>query len=246
MGYDWPMRSKRSPFSMNLDDAVAPNNADADRYGEIRAVRDGGFWDVEGGIAHLRGIRDRLGEIASDLGHVVMHPIDTIEGIRNPVVRERLTPYGSDIDHFIIEMKIKLRSPHGRGQIMGDVITLRLGKVLAALRAGTAAAVKLTGLSAAEARMVRKALEKLKKAGYDVRPIGEVIRADLPKGTAGLTVGTDGVVLGDLAFVSERELLRTIEEELLHLNQKAGGLIQSAGPGTAQALENAVDAQRKF
>lgn len=61
-----------------------------------------------------------------------------------------------------------------------------------------------------------------------------------------VTVGTNGIVLGDLAFTSDRELIRTLEEELLHLQQKANGLIQQAGPGTAKALEDAGDAQRKF
>lgn len=60
--------------------------------------------------------------------------LTTIEGIRNPVVEERLTPYGSDIDHLIIETKMKLRGPYIRGKIMAEVETLRIGSALIFLK----------------------------------------------------------------------------------------------------------------
>ena len=52
--------------------------------------------------------------------------------------------------------------------------------------------------------------------------------------------------LGEEAFSSQEMLNHVLEEELIHLQQKAAGLAQEFGPGTAQELEEAANAARKF
>ena len=56
----------------------------------------------------------------------------------------------------------------------------------------------------------------------------------------------NGAVLGDQAFSSQAMLNHTLEEELIHLQQQTMGLRQAYGPGTAQALEDSVNATRTF
>jgi hypothetical protein len=106
---------------------------------------------------------------------------------------------------------------------------------------------KLTGeFSAAERQMIQQAEEALRRAGYDTSLMKEVIRADLPKGTRGMSMGSDAAVVGKEAFKSQAMLNHVLEEELRHLQQKAAGLAQQFGPGTAQRLEEAAGAGRKF
>jgi RHS repeat-associated protein len=107
------------------------------------------------------------------------------------------------------------------------------------------AGTKLTGFSQAESSMVQKSLKALKDAGYDTSLLKEVIRADMPPGYRAMSLD-NGAALGNEAFGSQAALNSAMEEELIHLQQRAVGLGQSFGPGTAQSLEEAANAARKF
>jgi hypothetical protein len=93
--------------------------------------------------------------------------------------------------------------------------------------------------------MVREAQEALHAEGYDTSPFLVLIKAELPPGYRGMTLD-DGAVLGDAAFSSQAMLNHVLEEELLHLKQKASGLTQSFQPGSARNLEEAIHETRRF
>ena len=103
----------------------------------------------------------------------------------------------------------------------------------------------LKGFGKAETQMMRNAQKALGNAGYDVSRLEELIRADLPAGSRAMTV-EGGAALGSEAFSSQSMLNHVLEEELRHLQQKAAGLGAEFSPGTARALEEAVDAIREF
>jgi hypothetical protein len=93
--------------------------------------------------------------------------------------------------------------------------------------------------------MIREAQEGLHSVGYDTSLLRVLIRADLLPGYRGMS-WENGAVLGAEAFSSQAMLNQVLEEELLHLQQKARGLFESFEPGTAKTLEEAVDAVRQF
>ncbi len=93
--------------------------------------------------------------------------------------------------------------------------------------------------------MIREACSALERAGYDLGPVQVLIRAELPPGYRGMS-WENGAVLGPEAFSSQAVLNHVLEEELLHLRQRAAGAMRAFGPGTARALEEEVDATRKF
>jgi hypothetical protein len=105
--------------------------------------------------------------------------------------------------------------------------------------------INLNGFGAAEEEMIREAMLALRSAGYDASQLLVLIRADLPAGYRGMSL-PDGAVLGEEAFASAEMLRHVLEEELLHLVQKAQGRATEFGPGTARSLENEIDEQRKF
>jgi hypothetical protein len=228
---------------MYADWERAPNSAD---YGEIRAARDGGFWDWEGGAAHLRGLGHRIGEIASGIGTMVMHPIDTVDAIRNPVVREKLVPYGSTIDNVIAEIKYKAGSPYGRGEIMGDIVALRAGSV--AGRTAGALREGLTGLSRAELAIVAEArgilnspqmaqLRAAHAAGKSVSVTigGKVIQYEPGLAASGLAfLGSDAFILGREAFGVAGELEKTLLHELYRLRMTESAMSVSQAAVTAE------------
>jgi RHS repeat-associated protein len=102
-----------------------------------------------------------------------------------------------------------------------------------------------TGFSDTEVAMLKNSLNTLQGAGYNTNQFAELIRADLPQGTSGMSLD-GGAALGDQAFTSQAELNKTLEEELIHVQQKASGQASVFGPGTAQSLEDAANAQKKL
>jgi hypothetical protein len=117
-----------------------------------------------------------------------------------------------------------------------------------AATAATAAVSKtaLTGFSAVEEAMIQKALSALEAAGYNTGRLKSLIRiADAPAGYAGMSL-EDGAALANDAFSSQAMLNHTLEHELIHMEQTTKGLRTAYGPGTAQSLEEAADAQVKF
>jgi hypothetical protein len=104
---------------------------------------------------------------------------------------------------------------------------------------------KLIDFSPFEEKMIKRALKDLKKTGYHVGVFKELIRAELPAQYRAMTL-EDGAAIGEAAFASHAMLDHVLEEELLHLEQKASGKAKVFGPGTAKALENEVDEKRKF
>ncbi|HEX4589248.1 MAG TPA: hypothetical protein VH120_04925, partial [Gemmataceae bacterium] len=72
-----------------------------------------------------------------------------------------------------------------------------------------------------------------------------LIRADLPAGYRAMTLD-DGAALGPEALSSQAMVNHVLEEELLHLEQKAREPDRAFGPGTAGALEDEVHDARKF
>jgi hypothetical protein len=105
--------------------------------------------------------------------------------------------------------------------------------------------IELVGFAATEERMLHAALDVLRDAGYDVSVLKELIHADLPPGIRGMS-WPNGAVLGQEAFSSQMLLNHVLEEELIHLRQKQHRLADEFGPGTARALEEAVNDDRKF
>jgi len=105
--------------------------------------------------------------------------------------------------------------------------------------------MRLEGFSPREEAMVGDALAALQLAGYDVDLVVVLIRADLPKGYRGMS-WPEGAVLGAEAFASPTILVHVLEEEFLHLLQRLRGLLKEFEPGTASALEDDADVERKF
>ena len=93
--------------------------------------------------------------------------------------------------------------------------------------------------------MIRRAQAALDGVGYDTTPFQNLIRADLPRGYRAMSLD-DGAALGIEAFVSQDLLNYVLEEELLHLKQKLAGRATEFGPGTAAALEEEINDQRRF
>jgi RHS repeat-associated protein len=107
-------------------------------------------------------------------------------------------------------------------------------------------APSVIGFSSTETGMINSSLKTLSGAGYDLAPLQQLIKADMPPGCCAMSLSTPptGAALGDGAFSSQGMLDHTLEEELLHLGQ--GLPNQTFGPGSAAANEAAVDAVRKI
>jgi hypothetical protein len=93
--------------------------------------------------------------------------------------------------------------------------------------------------------MIRDAAGALQAAGYDTGPIRVLIRVDLPRGYRAMTL-EDGAAIGAEAFSAQAMVTHVLEEELLHLNQKAREPRRAFGKGTVQALEDEVHEARRF
>jgi hypothetical protein len=104
---------------------------------------------------------------------------------------------------------------------------------------------EMEGFTLAEEGMIRAAMMALEGVGYDTSPIKVLIRGDLPTTYRGMSL-PDGAALGTEAFRSQEILNHVLEEEVLHLQQKAAGLAEEFGPKTAAELEKEVNEQRKF
>jgi len=105
--------------------------------------------------------------------------------------------------------------------------------------------ILLEGFPASEEAMIQASIVALKAAGYDTSRIKVLIRADLPATYRGMSL-PDGAALGKEAFRSQAVLNHVLEEEIIHLQQKAAGLAKEFGPKTAAELEKEVNEQRKF
>jgi hypothetical protein len=103
----------------------------------------------------------------------------------------------------------------------------------------------LIGFALAEEHMMRAALNALRAVGYDTSVFQELIKVDMPKGYRAMSLD-GGAALGDEAFESQDWLVHVLEEELLHVIQKAQGLAQEFARGTALELELDVNDIRKF
>src|ERR1022692_3188272 len=103
----------------------------------------------------------------------------------------------------------------------------------------------LVGFDAAEEGMIKLGIDTLSMAGYDTSLFQELIRVDTPKGYRAMSLD-DGAVLGQEAFESQEWLIHVLEEELLHLMQKAQGLAKEFAKGTALELELDANDTRKF
>lgn len=105
--------------------------------------------------------------------------------------------------------------------------------------------LSLEGFSATEEAMIQESIMALQAAGYDTSRIEVLIRSDLPATYRGMSL-PDGAALGMEAFRSQEVLNHVLEEEIIHLQQKAAGLTEEFGPKTAAELEKEVNEQRKF
>src|SRR5258708_4653937 len=93
--------------------------------------------------------------------------------------------------------------------------------------------------------MIRNAQQALEAAGYELRSNFVLTRVEMPSGYRGMTLA-DGAILGEEAFSSQAMLNHVLEEELLHLKQKAAGQAGEFLPGTARLLEEEVHETRRF
>jgi hypothetical protein len=107
------------------------------------------------------------------------------------------------------------------------------------------ATAQLISFSSIEEAMILEALQELERAGYDTELFKVFIRVEMPGQYRAMTLD-DGAALGDAAFSSQRMINHVLEEELLHLRQKAAGQASEFGARTARALEAEIDEQRKF
>jgi hypothetical protein len=105
--------------------------------------------------------------------------------------------------------------------------------------------LSLEGFTQAEEAMIQESIMALQLADYDTTQIRVLIRADLPPNYRGMSL-PDGAALGKEAFRSQEILNHVLEEEVLHLQQKAAGLAEEFGPKTVAELEKEVNEQRKF
>jgi hypothetical protein len=105
---------------------------------------------------------------------------------------------------------------------------------------------RLEGFTADEEAMIYASIVALQGVGHDTGPIKFLVRADdMPATYRGMCL-SDGVALGTEAFRTQAVLNHVLEEELLHLQQKAAGSMEEFGPTTAAELEKEVNEQRKF
>ena len=105
--------------------------------------------------------------------------------------------------------------------------------------------LKMECFTQAEETMIRESILGIQSVGYDASRIKVLIRADLPVTYRGMSL-PDGAALGKEAFRSQAVLNHVLEEEIIHLQQKATGLAEEFGPKTAAELEKEVNEQRKF
>jgi hypothetical protein len=103
----------------------------------------------------------------------------------------------------------------------------------------------LEGFTPYEEAMIQASFMALQAVGCDTTRIKILIRGDLPANYRGMS-WPNGAVLGAEAFQSQTVLNHVLEEEVIHLQQKAAGLTEEFGPTTAAELEKEVDEQRKF
>ena len=141
-----------------------------------------------------------------------------------------------------------------RGVLLGNVLLTAVPAVAPEISV-TGAVVDMTptlrapsmiGFSESETGMINQSLSNLSGIGYDLSPIQQLVKADLPPGYCAMCLSSEptGMALGDGAFQSQGFLDHTLEEELLHLNQNLRN--ETFGPGTAAAKEAEVDAARKI
>jgi hypothetical protein len=104
---------------------------------------------------------------------------------------------------------------------------------------------KLVRFAAVEEGMIKFGLDALNLAGYDTSLFKELIKVEMPTGFRAMSLD-DGAALGKEAFESQDWLVHVLEEELLHLMQKAQGLAEEFRRGTALELELDVNESRKF
>jgi hypothetical protein len=103
----------------------------------------------------------------------------------------------------------------------------------------------LVGFDVAEEVMIKIGLDALNLAGYETSLFKELIKVDMPTGFRAMSLD-GGAALGKEAFESQDWLVHVLEEELLHLMQKAQGLAEEFSRGTALELESDVNESRKF
>jgi RHS repeat-associated protein len=174
-------------------------------------------------VMHVVGNADNSTTAYDDLGHRMHIPY-------NPAIQSRP-------DELLIGMSLF------RG--IGGVASGIFGGIRAGLAARILAGRVLTGFTEGQTAMIQRSLSALEAAGYNTGKLRALIWADMPSGYAAMSL-EDGAALGREAFSSQAMLNHTLEEELIHVNQAAQGLRTQYGPGTAQALEEAADAVRKF
>src|SRR6266481_7050003 len=93
----------------------------------------------------------------------------------------------------------------------------------------------LEGFTQAEEVMIQESIMALQSVDYDTTRIKVLIRANFPATYRGMSL-PDGAALGTEAFRSQEVLNHVLEEEVLHLQQKAAGLAEEFGPKTAAEL----------
>lgn len=106
--------------------------------------------------------------------------------------------------------------------------------------------VRLEGFEAGQEEMIGRALQALARVGYDMGPLHGILRSELTPGRRGMTLTLDEIVLSDAAFASQDLLNCVLEEELLHLHQKARDPNSLFHRRTCQEWEADINAQRQF
>ena len=105
--------------------------------------------------------------------------------------------------------------------------------------------LKLIDFTSMEEAMVRSAMQALEDVGYEVSVFQELIKVEMPPGYRAMTLG-NGAALGGEAVASQKWLNHVLEEECLHLIQKAKGWFDEVTRGTVLELELDANESRRF
>lgn len=78
---------------------------------------------------------------------------------------------------------------------------------VAAPEESAAIAPSLVGFNESEAAMIGQSMKVLSEMGYDVNPLQQLVKADLPSTLCGMCLSTPptGAALGDSAFLTQEE-----------------------------------------
>jgi len=104
------------------------------------------------------------------------------------------------------------KEQHGGGRYV-TLLHKSLDRILFNHQRASSSTPSLVGFSDSETSMIGQSMKNLSGAGYNMSPMQQLVKADLPPGCCGMSLSTPptGAALGDGAFSSQQMLDHTIE-----------------------------------